>query len=372
MLKLLSLKFVILLRLLVLSVILFSFSSFAALNSSNNVKLIDDIKEAWDYSLVKPKLSLKILKENEAKLQEASELHKFLYYKTGFWASTYIYDNEQSFHFAKAMLATNDFPNKPRFLSSLINSLAIYFRRVQNYSSSLAASRCTIVYAQTELSLSRVTMSSGISYMLLNDYEKAERLFKTGFEIADRLENQRAMSVLMNNLGVLFLLQGQYQQAEKYFLSSLKINEKAARANGTALNLINLLAVYYLSEDWQNFHRPLDRAKRASNALASEDLKHYFFWLQTAFEIKTQRPIEQYQTLALLERYNKITEPSILKLLVPIAKTLNLELPARKTQTASLSIDLESVFPKCATINSDQESITHLLDKKLLELKSRS
>lgn len=100
------------------SLITLSFTCFYAVDAiatpdtANNQKLVTVIEEAWDYIQVRPKFSLNLLSQHSSSLEQASEYHKFLYYRVGFWASAYLYDTEKTAYFATAMAQTKPFPER--------------------------------------------------------------------------------------------------------------------------------------------------------------------------------------------------------------------------------------------------------------------
>lgn len=352
-------------------IVFFSPISSAQDQAPSNKKLISAIKEAWDYNTVKPKRALEILEENKALLTQAPELHKFLYFKTGFWASVYLYDLKQTSYFADAMFHTKDFPKRKLALSGLLNSLSIWYRRNQQYPLSIEASYCAVAMAKSELSLTRITMTAGISYMLLDDMNNARSIFLAGLNLSERLGTTSAVTALKNNLGILSVLQSEYSEAEEYFRSALKVNQEIDRANSTTLNLVNLLLVFYLQQDWDNFNRLHNRANRATKLLESEDLKHYFFWLSTAYAVKTEKRLESYQQEALRKSYQQINEPSILKLLRLIATDLNISLPTTSNTKPVKALDFATLFPMCLEYKNDNTPFEQLLTKKIDSLKQK-
>lgn len=338
--------------------------------SITDQRLKQATEEAYDYSLVKPKQSLEILKANEGLLVGASDYYKFLYYRAGFWTAVYLYDLERISYFAQAMVETRNFPDSELVFHEVMNSLSLWYRVNQDYQSSLAAGRCSLEYAQTEKSLNRNSVSAGLSYLLLDDYAEARQIFAVNETTAIRLNNLIGIAAAKNNIGLLDLFINDYKAAEDKFRQALKINEEMNRAKGTALNLVNLLLSFYLQQDWDNFQRVLGRANRASMLLDNEDIKQYLFWLKTAYEIKQNNAKAKYEQ-ALINSYKKVTEPSVLKLITVISDSLAINLPPQNA-IEEKKLDFWQTFPVCKESPYLDLKISELLKLRAKQVQSGS
>ncbi len=330
-------------------------------------KLLSIIEEAKDFSMVKPMHSVELLEANKALLEQASEYYQFLYYKAGFWSSVYLYDSERIFHFARSMANTQDFPDSKRYFHEVLNSMSLWYRVNQDYQSSIAAGRCAIEFSRDELEINRNSVSAGLTYLLLDNYAEAQRIFEMNIELSKKADNEIGLAAAQNNLGLLNVYAGDYKKAETHFRVALKLNEEMARAKGTALNLVNLLFAFYMQQDWDNFYRLANRAERASLSLSNKDIKQYVFWVDTAFIIKTQGQKAIYID-ALLASYNKVEEPTVLKLINLLAETLEIELPAKQPKIAK-TIDFALAFPICQVTTDPKLLVSKQIAERLEKLR---
>lgn len=321
-------------------------------------------QEATDYFQVKPSRSMAIIEANKLLLPHATDYYKFQYYRIGFWTAVHLYDNNKISHFAHAMAKASNFPQSKRYFHEMVNSLSLWYRVNQNYPASLTAGRCAIALAQTEQDISRNSVSAGLTYFLLNDFDKAKTVFELNARISEKTNNLIGLAAAENNLGLLHVFTHDFHVAEHYFRSALKINEEMARAKGTALNLVNLLLAFYIQEDWDNFYRLSSRANRSSQSLDNADIKQYFFWLKSAFAIKMNLPHAP-QPIVLVNSYLSIKEPTVLKLIELLANTVDIELPARPAEVITTGLNVESTFPICKAVDNKALSLADLIDERL-------
>lgn len=332
--------------------------------TNTDQKLHSIIEEARDYSLVKPAYSLAILESNHDLVTNASEYNRFMYYRTGFWVAVHLYDVDKISSFAHAMLQNRTFSGSKHHFHQLLNSMSLWFRVNQNYAASIAAGRCAIKFSENEVNAIHNSVSPALTLLLQGKYLEAQRIFEMNVLMNKKSENKIGLAAAKNNLGLLHVFNGNYVKANTNFRAALKLNEEMARATGTALNLVNLLLVFYLQQDWDNFYRLSARANRASKTLKNEDLKQYVLWVNSAFKIKTQGNKANYKG-ALIASYNKVKEPTVLKIMTMLAQNLEITLPQKIQVASTKNIDFLQVFPLCQSVSKSTTQISKLLEMKM-------
>lgn len=318
----------------------------STLLSEQDKKLLVVIEEATDYSLVKPQQALTILNANKHLLLNASKHYRYLYFKTGFWAAIYLYDSEKIFYYLEHMFNNREFAGNEQYWSELTYSFSLWYGINQQYDTAVLAGLCAIKFSDNDQAMRRSTVALGLTYLLTDSYAEAKQVFKINLTLSEKANNPRYISSASNNLGLLYIFTEQYELAEQYLRTALKLNESMARANGTALNLANLLMVFYLQRDWQSVNRLTNRAVRATKSLNNEDLKHYVFWINAAAKLQTKQT-GSLETPALIERYQQVQDPTILKLIGLIAEQLKIKLPVITASSLGRHIDFAKHFPTC-------------------------
>ncbi len=316
--------------------------------SQKDEKLLSIIEEAADYSLVKPSHALTILEANSALLKGASEYYKYRYFAIAFWSSASLYDAKRASYFIEKMLETRDFDNSERLFSGLMSSLSVWYRGNQDYQSAIDAAHCAIRFAESEVSLNNSLLPLGLTYFMTDKYDDAINIFKTTVTLSAKYRHVQIQSAALNNLGIVQVFTRDYKKAESHFRAALKINEKLARANGTAVNLANLVLVFYLQGDWQSVYRVLSRTSRAIQSLHNSDLEHYLFWLTSAFKIKAESN-QEINAHKLVESYQQVKEPAVLKLIELIADDMKITLPTPVSSRQGRNLNFATTFPTCLT-----------------------
>lgn len=331
-----------------LSVVLFGcqFTLDAQPLSAVDQKLAAVVDEARAYNLVKPKRSLQLLEQSQSLLANSSKRYRFLYYRTGFWASFYLYDSNKLFYFITNMLNVDNFNSDSPGFAELMYSLSLWYSANQEYDLAITAGECASKFTNDIITISRSNAALGLTYLMTDRLVEAERVFNINLNLNKKSKHIKGISVASNNLGLLHIFAGNYDLAEQHFRHALKLNEQMARANGTALNLIHLTLVFYLQGNFEGVQRLINRTTRAVQALDNQDLKHYLFWLNAAIEAKTQSPA-MLPKQALLKHYLQINEPTVSKLIQLIAQGIDISLPVYSHRNYNQHINLKQKFPIC-------------------------
>lgn len=328
-----------------LLLVIFACSQACATDTSTqNINSV--IAEATDYNLVKPKYALATLESHKSLLKEASMFQRYMYFKTAFTASVYLYDSRNVFYYLQQMLANYQFPNNEPYFSDLMYSFSIWYGINQQYVSATRAGMCAMDFARSDQERIRSSIALGLTYLMTSNYPAAKHVLELNLEISGKDNNPKLVSAANNNLALFYIFTGQYHLAEQHLRIALSLNEKLARANGTALNLSNLLLVYYLQQDWQTFSRLINRAKRATDSLNNLDLKHYVAWLNSSFKIKTKQSMS-FEHNVLLEHYAQVREPMIIKLIGVLANDLEIDLPVNHANQFGEVVDFDHQFSIC-------------------------
>lgn len=332
-----------------------TYSTSAASNAER--RIVEVIAEASDYNLVKPKHSLATLEANQNLVKQASGFHRYMFFKTGFSAAVYMYDSAKVFYYLEKMLESYQFPNNEPYFSELMYSFSIWYGINQQYVLATTAGICAMDSANSNKELSRSSIALGLTYLMTDNYPEAKQVLELNLKISKKEQNLKLVSAANNNLALLHIFTGQYALAEQHLRTALSLNEKMARANGTALNLTNLLLVYYLQNDWQTFSRLINRTIRKTDSLDNQDLKHYIAWLNSAFKIKTNQG-KGFEVNGLLEHYEKVVDPMIIKLISVIASDLQIRLPKYQAAYYGDIVNFAERFAVCSNYRKKTKKAT--------------
>ncbi|WP_419147105.1 hypothetical protein [Pseudoalteromonas 'SMAR'] len=328
------------------------------------------IDEADAYLNVKPRHSLDIIQQHQGKVSALSLPEQFRYYRTGFWASAYVYDHQQVAEYARALASMVQFEAYNSSLSEVLAATSVWFRRNQGYLSAMAAAQCAVRHADNSTDIARVAGTAGITLLLKDDVEGAERVFQLGMEIGNHLDNDVMRSVFTNNLGLIALQREHYDTALEQFRGALLINERDARITGTAINLTNMLLVAYLQQNWDLFKRLDQRAARNTARLDSKDLLGYYQWLHTAYSVRQLQQVPQSVEDKLMRIYHDIGEPTVLQQLGILAKRMDIIIPSH-TKAKGKIANPEQVLQLLCKGRDDNNTVLHIalqLEAKLASM----
>ena len=73
-----------------------------------------------------------------------------------------------------------------------------------------------------------------------SDYEEAEKLYKEGLTIAQKIGHKRMLTRSATGLGWIAQIQGDYKEAEKLFIESLELSKEIDYRQGIATSFVNL------------------------------------------------------------------------------------------------------------------------------------
>jgi predicted ATPase len=109
------------------------------------------------------------------------------------------------------------------------------------------------LYQGTERDCSDANSRTGIAYHYKGEYNRALDFFKKGLESRGKLDDQRGLAALLNNIGIIHFEKGEYDDALECYSKCLRIVEKIADLHGIAGSCNNLGNVFF-------FRGELDKA----------------------------------------------------------------------------------------------------------------
>jgi len=95
-------------------------------------------------------------------------------------------------------------------------------------------------------------LNLGVSQYFCTDWLNAEKSFRSGLEIAERLKNELFQARFFNNLGLLKLHTGSLSDARRYFESARRLFEQYGNMEGEAATTGNLGDIAYLLGKYQD------------------------------------------------------------------------------------------------------------------------
>ncbi|MCG7547578.1 tetratricopeptide repeat protein [Pseudoalteromonas sp. Of7M-16] len=160
-------------------------------------------------------------------------------------------------------------------------AVAIYHRRIHDYSYAERLNECAISYAVDPKEFSRVANNMAVVYRYSGQPQKAANILKESLMLA---EDREVIANIKNNLGNIYFDQEKYRHAQLMYIRAFRFHSEmgqSAYAAGTGLNLLN---TQIFLGDWNSFTR-----FRSSVALEVEQsgqpaFKLFFMWQNYLYE----------------------------------------------------------------------------------------
>ena len=117
----------------------------------------------------------------------------------------------------------------------------------------------------------------GLCYYDLGDKKKCAEYYFSSLKISEQLDNKEQISRTLSRIGVLYMDQKDYVKSIEYFTRSLNLTKELKEDEGVATNLNNLASVYNLSEEYDKSLYYLKEALKITKTLGNPNLEasHY-------------------------------------------------------------------------------------------------
>jgi len=147
-------------------------------------------------------------------------------------------------------------------LANVLNGLGVMYMRQSMYDSAVIKYHELIGIGEQkgfEEILGKGYLNLGISYLEMDEYDKAEPFLRKSLEINARY-NKRLFSLAYNNLGALAYLRNQLEDALELLNKSLKISQRINDKQGIANAYNNIGNIYRDQERYKQAYKYYDKA----------------------------------------------------------------------------------------------------------------
>ena len=227
---------------------------------------------------------------------------------------------------------------------NILYNLGVWLRRGGFYSQSEGALLCALRSANNATDKMKTLNSLGGIARHYAKNSQAQDYFQRTLELAEQVNNKKAIAILNNNLGVMALEFNEVTKANRFFKAAYRNFQISQYESGELNSGINLLFTFALLEDHDMYNRALPRVKELVDKYNSDAKNAYFSWVNAFSEVQLSGyKHTRVQRSALKQKFESIDEAGLQRLLQKyIAKPLEIEvalLPEEALGTKSLSIE---------------------------------
>ncbi|BBN83323.1 hypothetical protein PA25_33080 [Pseudoalteromonas sp. A25] len=204
--------------------------------------------------------------------------------------------------------------DKPAFANKIVSVLSgtgIWLRKTNYFDAAQHVFSCALKHADTSSQQISILISSAIVARYKKDYTLAKSIYEEATPIAQRLNDQRAIATIDNNLGTIAMDQGNIKQAEMRFRDALSAFQLANNYSGHLNSGINLLFTFVLQNKSIDFQRLYPHISQLSNEYSDESKKAYLFWVNSAFQYTQGVKPNDMQRQELLSTFDKLAGPQL-------------------------------------------------------------
>jgi signal transduction histidine kinase len=109
-----------------------------------------------------------------------------------------------------------------------------------------------------------------VGHSVKGNLSLAMRHYHDAMDIAERLNDEMAVSSALNNIGYILRLQKQYDESLKYTLAAFRLSEKNRNQRAMAVNLTNLGWLYELKGDYPTALRYAERSVQLADSVGDD------------------------------------------------------------------------------------------------------
>ena len=297
----------------------------SALQTETKPALHPVLKEARDHVVVLPEKSLTIQRENLDLLGSLSSKEIVIWHMTTLKAALPVSDLDAMSQAFIDVLPYQEHETFTEYRAFYLNSLGAWMRRNGHYDNARLAYFCSTDLALQNQDRLKSLMNLAIVERNQGNRNDARALNFVALNIAE-LEKQGAMvATIENNLGILALTSGELDAASDHFKKSLDLNRQLVRRGSEILAGINLLHTFVKQEEYLLYERLYPRIDRLTDRFGQNARSAYLDWIHSVYLHRTENPISFDEKARLAERFNKLNDAGIKKMLFPFTAELAIE-----------------------------------------------
>lgn len=200
-------------------------------------------------------------------------------------------------------------------------------RRGGFYSQSEGALLCALRSANNASDKMKTLNSLGGIARNYAKNSQAQDYFQRTLELAEQVNNRKAIAILNNNLGVMALEFNEVTKANRFFKAAYRSFQISQYKSGELNSGINLIFTFALLEDHDMHMRALPRVKELVDKYNSDAKNAYFAWVNAFSEVQLSGyKHTKVQKGVLKQKFGSIDEAGLQKLLQKyIVKPLEIE-----------------------------------------------
>ncbi|TQF67584.1 tetratricopeptide repeat protein [Pseudoalteromonas luteoviolacea] len=164
----------------------------------------------------------------------------------------------------------------------IVTAVAIYHRRIHDYSHAEALNECAISYAANPKEFARVANNMAVVYRYSGQLAKASKILRESLLLA---EDREIIANIKNNLGNIYFDQEKYRNAQLMYKRAFRFHSEVGQSGYAAGTGLNLLNTQIFLQDWQSFTRYKSSVEMEIEASNLSVFKSFFIWQQHLFEV---------------------------------------------------------------------------------------
>jgi len=292
------------------------------------------INEAAYFLNSNPKKTSLLLKKIDPKKLKSDDL-VIEYHHLTILASLLLHEHQSSEPAFESLFSHVDNKAFQERRFNILYNLGVWLRRGGFYSQSEGALLCALKSANDATDKMKTLNSlGGIARQYANNLQ-AKNYFQQTLELAEEIDNKKAIAITNNNLGVMALEFNEVAKANSFFKSAYRNSQKSQYESGELSSGLNLLFSLAILNSQQMYERAVSRVKELVDKYNNDEMNIYFTWVNTFSKVqfyKLEPSIEQQKTLS--KMFEKLNEAGLQRLLNQYAsKALKIEV-SLKSQVA--------------------------------------
>lgn len=195
--------------------------------------------------------------------------------------------------------------------TSILSGLGIWLRRNDYFADAQTALQCASdTTKEPQLKLTLLNSLALVSRQI-DDYKQAHTIYSEAIRLAEEKGYTNVSAMIHNNMGLLALEQGDFSFAKVQLRQSLEQYHSIDKRSGIISASINLLYVALMQNDLIDFERLYDRTQALTEAFPNQAKKALLYWLKTRYDQLNQIPISDQQKVRLLQAYSELADDKV-------------------------------------------------------------
>jgi tetratricopeptide (TPR) repeat protein len=220
-------------------------------------------------------------------------------------------------------------------LSFILSMTGVWLRKSSYLNDAEITFTCALKQPSSLIQQLGIKISLAIIARYQANYPRAKALYKEAYQIAEKLEDERALATIANNLGTLAFDKGQLEQANSYFRKALAGHQLEAKKSGHINAGINLLFVFLLQKEFVNYQRLYDPVAELLENSQDQPKKTYLLWVNSGYQATQGQKISKQLKEKLIKGFNQLEGKGLKRLIQRhLATTLNIEVTIPEQQVS--------------------------------------